>query len=95
MEALMLAQTELIDMFERTNKDWCARAKLEASVVSELATNMAAARTIPEAAGEYQEWMNKRMQMLADDGKKLIVDSQTFLSAPTGLLGKDWTDNNT
>src|SRR5271154_6985849 len=66
MEALMLAQKELIDTYERTNKDWCARAKLEASVASELATNMAAARTIPEAAAVYQEWMNRRMRMLAD-----------------------------
>jgi hypothetical protein len=41
----MLAQKELIDTFERTNKDWCARAKLEATVVSELAANMAAAKT--------------------------------------------------
>ena len=34
----------------------------------------------------YQEWTSRRFEMMAEDGKHLLADTQKFMEAATHLL---------
>lgn len=65
-------QRDFLKALEEFNHDWSERAAAEVQLVSELASKLSAARTPLDAASAYQEWMTKRMEMLADDGRRLL-----------------------
>ncbi len=79
VEAMMGAQKELFETFEQINRDWFDRLKAEADFAAECFSKLAAARTIPEAATAYQECANRRMQLLAEDGQRLLAAGEKFL----------------
>jgi hypothetical protein len=83
---LSTAQKEMGDTFAEANQHWLTRAKAEGDSMSELMTKLSAARSMPDVAAVYQEWMTQRMQRLAEDGQKLAADSQKFMTAWTKLF---------
>ena len=52
------------------------RMQSEATMASEFSTKLTAARSIPEVATVYQKWATRRMEMAAEDAKRLFADSQ-------------------
>ncbi len=80
----MGVQKELLDAFGNLNHDWSARAAAEVELVTELANKLVAARSVPEVATAYQDWMLKRMEMLAEDGHRLLSSSQRLMKAGVG-----------
>lgn len=86
VEALMEIQKELIDAFQEINQAWLARARSEADLNSELVAKLSAARTMPETADAYQQVMGKRMELLVEDSRRLIADSQKFVNLSTRFL---------
>ena len=86
IEAIMEIQKELLDTFEAINQAWFERAKSEASLASELVTKLSAARSMPETADACQECMGKRMELLADDSRRIFADSQKFIHIGTRML---------
>ena len=86
IETMMKIQKELFDRFEEFSQAWFTRAKSEASLVSEFVTKLTAARSAPETATACQECMDKRMEMLAEDGRRLFDDSQKFFHLGTRFL---------
>ena len=86
IEAMMEMQKEFLNTFEAINQAWFARAKSEASLASDLVNKLSAARTVPETANAYQQCMGKRMELLADDSRRLFADSQKFLNLGTRFL---------
>jgi hypothetical protein len=85
-ERLSTTQKELGDTFAEANQHWLARAKAEGDSMSDLMAKLGAARSMPDIAAVYQEWMTQRMQRLAEDGQKLAADSQKFMTAWTNLF---------
>ena len=86
IEAMMEMQKELLDAFQAINRAWFERAKSEASLNTELVNKLSTARSMPETANACQESMGKRMEMLADDSRRLFADSQKFLNLGTRFL---------
>ena len=60
--------------------------KSEATLASEFANKLTAARSIPETATAYQKWASQRMEMAAEDAKHLLADSQKFAETGARLL---------
>jgi phasin protein len=85
-DAFIAMQRELCSLVEESNRNWLARTELERDLATELATKLSTAKTPPDAAKAYQEWISRRMQTLAEDGRKLFSDSQKFISAATRFL---------
>lgn len=83
-------QAELLDKFQETNRQWLDRAKSEADLASEFASKLSAARSIPEAMTACQEWSTRRLEMMAEDGKHLLADSQKFMDAGARLMSAGW-----
>jgi hypothetical protein len=66
-EAMINMQKELLEAYEQASRTWLARVKSEADLWSELATKLAATRSVPDALGAYQECVTQRMQLAAED----------------------------
>jgi hypothetical protein len=98
LEGLVKGQSELLEKIQKVNQDWLERMQVEATVASEFATRMTAARSVPEAAAVWQEWALRRMEMAAEDGKRLLANSQKFMETggrllPNGPLSKSRQDS--
>ncbi len=88
-------QKELMTCIEETYRGWLERAQSEADAAAELVSKLTAARSVPDSAAAWQEWMTRRMDMLADDGRRFAQDGQKFMTASTRLLSNGWTGAST
>jgi hypothetical protein len=79
-------QNELLDVYEQASRAWLTRMKSEVDLWSDLATRLTATHSIPEAMSTYQQCMTHRMQMAADDGRRLYEDCQKISQKITDSL---------
>ncbi len=86
VEEFVNAQTELVQKLQEMNRQWFDRAQSEANLASELASKLTAARSIPDAMAAYQQWTSRRFEMMAEDGKHLLADTQKLMEAAARLL---------
>ena len=89
-EAVVNLQKELLDVYEQASRTWLARVKSETDLWSELATKLAATRSVPEAMAAYQECVAQRMQLAAEDGRRLFEESQKITHKITKTLSNGW-----
>jgi predicted phage tail protein len=85
-EAIARAQQDFMATVEEMNRDWLVRVQSEAQLASELAAKLAAARSMPDAASVYQEWMGQRIAMLAEDSQRMWAKTQKFMKAGAWFL---------
>jgi uncharacterized protein with PIN domain len=86
VEAMMKLQQELFGRFAEFTQAWFARAKSEADLASEFVTKLTTARTVPETTTACQECVDKRMEMLVEDSRRLLEHSQKVLHMGTRLF---------
>jgi hypothetical protein len=86
VEEFVNTQTELLEKLQEMNRQWFDRAQSEADLASELTSKLTAARSIPDAIAAYQEWTSRRFEMMAEDGKHLLADTQKFMEAAIRLM---------
>jgi hypothetical protein len=90
LDATLEVQTELLANLQEINPAWVARAQSELDLASELTSRLTAARSLPDAATACQEWASKRTAMLAEDGRRLVTDSQKFVDTGARLFSDGW-----
>lgn len=93
LEQLAALQSELFTTLQELNWHWLDRMQSEATLASEFATKLSAARSIPETAPVCQEWATKRMEMAAEDAKRLVADGQKFAETGARLLSSGLRSN--
>ncbi|MGC2124280.1 MAG: phasin family protein [Xanthobacteraceae bacterium] len=86
VEQFVDMQTELLQNLQDANRQWLDRVQAETNLVSEFATKLTAAHSITEAMAVYQEWTSRRFEMMAEDGKHLLADTQKLMETGTRLL---------
>jgi len=79
IEGFVNAQTELYDRLQDTNRQWLDRVQTEANLASEFATKLTAARSIPDAMKACQDWTSRRIELMAEDVKHVLDDTQKFM----------------
>ena|SRR6516165_8635754 len=89
-DAMAGMQRELLDAYEQASRAWLARVKSEVDLWSGLANRLTATRSAPEALQAYQECVTQRMQMAADDGRRLFEECQKVSQKVTGALSNGW-----
>jgi Phasin protein len=89
-EAMASVQRELLDAYEHASQAWLARVKSEVDLWSGLANRLAATRSAPEALEAYRECVAQRMQMAADDGRRLFEGCQSVSQKVTRSLSNGW-----
>ena len=83
-------QKEVLDVYEQASRAWFARVKSEVNVWSSLARKLSATRYTPEALDTYQKFMAERMEMVAEDGRRLLHDCQETTQKLTRSLSSGW-----
>ena len=82
-EAMLGMQKELLEACEQASRAWLARVKSEVDLWSELAAKLTKTRSAPEALSAYQECVAQRMQMAAEDWRRLSDDYQKVMQTMT------------
>ena len=90
MEVLVDVQRELFETLQETNRHWLERVQSEAALASKLATKLTATRSVSEAMTTCQEWTSRQVEMIAEDSKLLVADTQRFMETGARLLWNDW-----
>ena len=75
-DAMISMQKELADAYEQASRAWLARVKSEVDFWSELASKLTATKSPPEALEAYRDCAAQRVQMAAEDGRRLMEDCQ-------------------
>jgi hypothetical protein len=94
-EAMLKIQKELVDAYEQASRAWLERVKSEVDLWSELASKLAATRSVPEAFEAYQACATQRMQMAAEDGRRLTDECQAIMQKITRSLSDRWPTGST
>jgi hypothetical protein len=88
--AMLGLQKELLDAYQQASGALLARVNSEADLWSGLAAKLTSTRSVPEALTAYQEGIAQRMQMGADDGRKLAEDAQKIMTTIAKSLPNGW-----
>lgn len=93
LEQLAATQKDLMAKFQDANKMWFDRMHSEATLASEFAARLTAARSMPEVATAYQEWAQRHMEMAAADAKRIFTDGQKLAETAAHSLSSGWQPN--
>jgi hypothetical protein len=85
-EEFAKAQTEQWDNLRETNRQWLDSVQAEANSASEFISKLTAAHSIPDAMSAYQQWGNRRLELLAENTKHLMENAQKFIQTSARLL---------
>ncbi len=86
VEEYVSAQTELVKIFEEMNRRWADRVQSEANLASDFAAKLIAARSIPDVLAAGQEWTQHRLELMAEDGKRVLEDTQKLMQSGGRLM---------
>lgn len=86
IEGMLELQKEVLKTYEQISRGWLDRMKSEGELWCEMAKDMSAAKTVPEAMAAFQDCATKRMQMTADDVRRMMSDGQTMAGAFTRTM---------
>jgi hypothetical protein len=90
-KAAINLQSDLVDVFAQSGRAWVSRAHNELELWSQLASNIVACRSVPQALGAYQESLSRRMQMAMDDGLRFVEDYQGIVAKFAHSFSGSWT----
>lgn len=86
-EAALNLQKAIMESCEQASRTWIDRMQSEISLWSDLASKLSSTKSVPEAFETYSKCMSQRMQMAADDGRKLVEEAQQLTQKLTQSLG--------
>ena len=82
-DAVLNLQKELLDTYEEASRAWLSRVKSEV----ELWSNLASKLTHPfRSRGPGMDCVSQRVQMAAEDGRRLFDDGQKIIGVITRSL---------
>ena len=85
--AALNVQKAILESCEHASRAWIDRVQSEVSLWSDFASKLSATKSIPEAFETYTKCVSQRMQMAADDGRKLVEEAQQMTQKLTQSLG--------
>jgi hypothetical protein len=86
IEELLNAQTELFKELQETGRHWLEIVQSEVALASKFATKLATTRSIPDAMSTCQEWAGRQIEMMTEDSKLLVADTQRFMETGARVL---------
>lgn len=88
MEEFAKAQSDLLSTMQDAHRRWFDRMKSEAKLASEFAHKVTNCRSIPDAVSACQEWTGRHFEMMADDSRHLLTDSQKMMERSARFLSE-------
>jgi Phasin protein len=94
-EAAMGLQKAILESCEQASRAWLDRVQSEVSLWSDLANKLSATKSVPEALETYTKCVSQRMQMAADDGRRMVNEAQQMTQKFAQTLGNGWPTAST
>ena len=94
-DAAMALQKAVLESYEQMSRAWLDRMQTEVSLWSELANKLSGTKTIPEALEACTKCASQRMQMAADDGRRMVNEAQQITQKLTQSVGNRWPTAST
>ncbi len=94
-QATLGIQKELLETYEQASRAWVDRVRSEVELWSDLANKLSASRSLPDALGAYQDSVAQRLQMAADDGRRMATECQDIMGRITRTMTKGWPTGST
>lgn len=91
-EATIAMQKEVFDTLEQMNRAWLDRAQSEIDLAVKFVGKLAGTRSIPDAVTICQECISQQIEMLGDDGRRMLADGERLLRASTRHLSDGSTE---
>ena len=85
-EKFFKAQTELLSMVVESSRTWLDRAQARAALAAEFAAGATAAKSVPDAVNAWQNFTSRQLEMVTEDSKRLLADSQKFFATGMRLV---------
>jgi hypothetical protein len=95
IEGMLEMQKEVLAAYEQISRGWLDRMKSEGELWCELAKDVSAAKSMPEVMAVFQDCTTKRMQMIAEDARRMMNDGQTMAGAFTRTTAVRWPTGST
>ena len=86
-ETALGLQKAILESCEQASRTWIDRVQSEISLWSDLATKLSSTKSVPEAFETYTKCVSQRMQMAADDGRRLAEEAQQLTQKFAQSLG--------
>ncbi len=85
-EAMLKVHKELLEAYQEASQAWVNRVQSEVQFWSDLASKLATSSSIPEGLETYRDGIAHRMEMAAEDGRRLYEEGQKLIAAVTGSV---------
>jgi len=86
-EAALNLQKAIMESCEQASRGWIDRMQSEISLWSDLANKLSGSKSVPEAFEAYTKCVSQRMQMAAEDGRKLVDEAQQITQKIAQSMG--------
>jgi hypothetical protein len=90
VEAVANAQRQMFGDLGVFGQEWFDRIAVEANLTTELAEKLVTARSAPDAAAAWQQWITQRALLLAEDNQRLIAESRKLADDVAGFMSAGW-----
>jgi hypothetical protein len=94
LEELIRFQSQMFQEGQAINRHFIDRIQSEASLITEFASRLAAARSAPETITACQDWAGRRMTLAGEDTQYLLAEGQKVVEAGARLLSNSWLPNS-
>lgn len=94
-EAALNLQKTIMESYEHASRMWLERLQSEIAMWSDMAGKLSATKTLPEALETYSKCVSQRMQMAADDGRRIFDEAQNVTQRVARSLGNGWPGGST
>jgi hypothetical protein len=81
MEDFADAQSQFWDRVQDSNRKWLDRMQSEASMAADFANKLTSAKSFTETASVLQNWTVKQMEMVTEDARRVLSDTQEIVAA--------------
>jgi hypothetical protein len=90
VEDVMGLQKQLVTYLQDVSRNWFDHMQSEAVMASELSGRLAGARSMPDVVTAWQEWTNRRMELLAQDSRQVLKGTEKLLEAGARAFADGW-----
>jgi hypothetical protein len=94
-DAAAALQKAFLESCDQASRTWLTRMQSEVSLWSDLANKLSGTKSMPEAFEAYSQCVSQRMQMAAEDGRKLVDECQQLTQKVAKSLGNGWPSATT
>jgi hypothetical protein len=91
IEDAVSLQKQFVTYLQDVNRNCVEHMQSEAAIASEFGGRLASARSMPDVVAAWQEWTNRRMELLAQDGRQVLKETENLMEAGARVFANGWT----